>query len=67
MQDRETEDARAAREYRERQERIAKINEETDRLMEDTRRQSRQSDIKFAIAMVLSVISIILKFILPAR
>ena len=54
------EDARAAREYRERQERI-------DRMREETKRLDRQTDINCTIAIILSIISVILTFVLPAR
>lgn len=60
MQDRETDAARAAREYRERQERI-------DRMREETKRLDRQTDINCTIAIILSIISVILTFVLPAR
>ena len=60
MKDHETDAARAAREYRERQERI-------DRMREETKRLNRQTDINCTIAIILSIISIILKLILPAR
>lgn len=60
MQDRETDAARAAREYRERQERI-------DRMREETKRLNRQTDINYTIAIILSIISVILTFVLPAR
>ena len=60
MQDRETDAARAAREYRERQERI-------DRMREETKRLNRQTDINCTSAIILSIISVILTFVLPAR
>lgn len=60
MQDRDTDAARAAREYRERQQRI-------DRMSEETKRLNRQTDINCTIAIILSIISVILTFVLPAR
>ena len=60
MQDRQTDAARAAREYRERQEGI-------DRMREETKRLDRQTDINCTIAIILSIISVILTFVLPAR
>lgn len=60
MQDRETDAARAAREYRERQARI-------DRMREETKRLNRQTDINCTIAIILAIISVILTFVSPAR
>lgn len=54
-------------EERARLERARKRDEETARLMEDTRRLSRQSDIKFAVALGISIAAIVLRIVLTVK